>query len=286
MRLCIRNAWIYGEDFQFHKGSVHVTGEQISGFDLPVVEGERIVEGEGCYVIPGLADIHFHGCMGMDFSDATYENLEKIVTYERMNGITTICPTTMTLPIEQLERIAYLVREYEEKNPEVLAGMNLEGPFLSKDKCGVQAPEYCCAPDVSVFNRLWEMSGGAIRLITVAPELKEAMPFIEEAAKKTVVALGHSAADYHTATEAFFHGASHVTHLYNGMNVWNHRESGIPGAAFDQEAITVELICDGNHLHPSVIRSAWRQYGDDKIVLVSDSTMATGLPDGVYTLGG
>nr|WP_297939421.1 N-acetylglucosamine-6-phosphate deacetylase [uncultured Lachnoclostridium sp.] len=288
MRIQIRNARLYTEDCKFHKGNLMIEGERIGHISTCEEDADEIMDAEGCYVIPGLIDLHFHGCAGVDFSDGTVESIEKIIQYERENGITTICPATMTLPEEQLKRIAKSVREYKEKHPASLglAGFNLEGPFINPLKNGVQSTDSCMLPDVELFEQLQDISNHAIKLVTVAPELEGAEAFIRKASESTVVSVGHSLADYQTASESFALGASHVTHLYNGMREWKHREPGIVGASADCSKVFVELICDGNHLHPSVIRNTWKQYGKERIVMISDSTMAAGLSDGEYTLGG
>lgn len=164
------------------------------------------------------------------------------------------------------------------------AGIHLEGPFLSYAKRGAQAAENLHKPDAALFHRLNEASGGLVRLVTVACEEEGAMPFIQEVSKVCTVSLGHTTADYDTAMAAFQAGASHATHLYNGMPSLLHRAPGVIGAAFDSGA-TVELICDGLHIHPSVIRLTGQLFGK-KLVIISDSLRCAGMPDGQYELGG
>ncbi|SES99720.1 N-acetylglucosamine-6-phosphate deacetylase [[Clostridium] polysaccharolyticum] len=288
MKTEIRSGWVYKEDGGFCKGNLTIKGEKIVSFEAERKnqEADQIIDANGCYVIPGLTDLHLHGCNGVDFSDGTVESIEKMVDYERRHGVTAICPAAMTLPRENLLKIAGAVKKYQQKNPDVLGGMNLEGPFIHPERCGAQSEENCLLPSLSLFHELQKVSGNAVKMITIAPELEGAEKFIREASKEIEVSIGHSIANYQEACSGFLAGASCVTHLYNGMNPWNHREPGIPGAAADNPSVMVELICDGNHLHPSVIRGAWKQYGRERIVLISDSTMATGLADGEYTLGG
>lgn len=164
------------------------------------------------------------------------------------------------------------------------AGIHLEGPFLSYAKRGAQAADNLHKPDVAMFRRLNEASGGQVRLITVAPEEDGCLPFIEEVSKECTVSLGHTTAGYDLAMEAFRAGANHATHLYNGMPPLNHREPGVIGAALDAGA-AVELICDGMHIHPSVIRATHRMFGE-QLVLISDSMRCADMPDGDYELGG
>ena len=137
-----------------------------------------------------------------------------------------------------------------------------------------------------MYRRLQQESGGLIKLVDIAPEVEGAMPFIQAVYSEVAVSLAHTAADYNTAMEAFGNGARHVTHLFNGMEPYNHRAPGVIGAAADSPGAEVELICDGIHIHPAVVRSSLRLYGPDRVILVSDSVEATGMPDGEYSLGG
>ena len=164
------------------------------------------------------------------------------------------------------------------------AGIHLEGPFLSYAKRGAQAAENLHKPDVAMFRRINAASGNQVRLVTVAPEEENAIAFIKEVSDVCTVSLGHTAADYDTAMAAFQAGASHATHLFNGMPALLHRAPGVVGAAFDSGA-TVELICDGLHIHPSVIRTVQKLFGE-KMVVISDSLRCAGMPDGQYELGG
>ena len=170
------------------------------------------------------------------------------------------------------------------ENGAKVAGINLEGPFLCYAKRGAQAAENLHAPDAAMFHRLNEASGGIVRLVTVAPEEPGAIPFIEEVSKVCTVSIGHTTADYDTAMAAYQAGASHATHLFNAMPSLLHREPGVIAAASDNGA-TVELITDGLHVHPAVVRLTHRLFGE-KLVLISDSLRCAGMPDGDYELGG
>jgi N-acetylglucosamine-6-phosphate deacetylase len=162
----------------------------------------------------------------------------------------------------------------------------MEGPFISAARKGAQAEEHIRNCDVALFRTLQEESGGLIKLVDLAPEEPGAMSFIETLKDEVVLSLAHTVADYDTAMEAFARGASHVTHLYNAMPPLNHRNPGVVGAARDTQNCRVELICDGIHLHPSIVRATFAMFGADRIILISDSMRATGLSDGQYTLGG
>lgn len=250
---------------------------------------EEIVDAAGCFVIPGLIDLHFHGCMGEDFSDADAAGLQTMAAYELRCGVTAICPAGMTLPEAQLIAMCENAANYKctAKGGAELVGINLEGPFLSEAKKGAQNGAYLQAPDIRLLRRLQEASGGLARLVTVAPELPGAMDFIREAQKEGItVSLGHTTADYDTARTAFQAGARQATHLFNAMPAFTHRAPGVVGAAFDEEQACVELICDGVHIHESVVRAVFRLFGAERVILISDTMRAVGMPDGTYTLGG
>lgn len=249
----------------------------------PEVTGGR--DAEGCYLIPGLIDVHTHGAMNEDASDGKPEGLVKMSRYYAAGGVTSWCPTTMTLKEPELTRAMEAIRAFERPaGGAKVAGVHLEGPFLSLKKCGAQNPDNLHAPDAGLFHRLNEASGGLVRLVTVAPEEPGAIPFIREVSQSCTVSLGHTTADYDTAMAAYEAGASHATHLFNAMPPLNHREPGVVAAASDAGA-TVELITDGFHIHPAVIRLVHRLFGE-KLALISDSLRCAGMPDGDYELGG
>ncbi|MBQ9323981.1 MAG: amidohydrolase family protein, partial [Clostridia bacterium] len=208
----------------------------------------------GCYVIPGLIDIHTHGAMNEDASDGNGDGLRAMSRYYAAGGVMAWCPTTMTLKEPELTRAMEAIRDFlRPADGAKVAGVHLEGPFLSLKKCGAQNPDNLHAPDADMFHRLNEASGGLVRLVTVAPEEPGALPFIREVSQTCTVSLGHTTADYDTAMAAYEAGASHATHLFNAMPPLNHREPGVVAAAMDAGA-TVELITDGFHIHPAVIR--------------------------------
>lgn len=263
------------------------------GETAAATEEEQVLDAAGCFVIPGLLDLHFHGCVGEDFSDAKPEGLAKMAAYELSQGVTYICPAGMTLPEAQLDKICRNAAQYQaaQANRESgaeLVGINLEGPFLSEGKKGAQNPDYLHKPDAEMLKRLLKSAEGLVRLITVAPELPGALPFIETAAKQfgLTVSVGHTEADYDTAMAAFKAGARQATHLYNGMPPLHHRAPGVIGAAFDAGNVRAELICDGIHIHPAVIRMTFQLFGRERVILISDSLRATGMPDGQYPFGG
>ena len=248
------------------------------------LEGPADLDAAGGYVIPGLVDIHTHGAVGEDFSDGKPQGLQPLADYYAAHGVTSYLATTMTLREEVLTPAMHAIRDFKPRSGAKCAGVHLEGPFLSYAKRGAQAAENLHKPDPALFHRLNEASGGQVRLVTVACEEEGALPFIREISRICTVSLGHTTADYDTAMSGFLAGASHATHLYNGMPSLLHRAPGVIGAAFDAGA-SVELICDGLHIHPSVIRVTSRIFGE-RLNLISDSLRCAGMPDGDYELGG
>ena len=271
---------------------VFINGAFVAGgiaFDDKITAlGENVsgqINGEGGYIIPGLIDIHTHAAVGVDASDGRPEGLPVMARYYAAGGVTAWCPTTMTLKEPVLAQAMCAIRDYvRPEDGAKVAGINLEGPFLCYSKRGAQAAENIHVPDTDMFKRLNDASGGLIRLVTVAPEEPGAIPFIKEVSKSCTVSIGHTTANYDQAMIAYEAGASHATHLFNAMPSLLHREPGVIAAACDAGA-TVELISDGLHIHPAVVRLTHRLFGD-KLVLISDSLRCAGMPDGDYTLGG
>ena len=250
-------------------------------------DGERY-DASGCYVIPGLTDVHFHGCRGADLSDGDADGLQTMAEYELSRGVTQICPAGMTLLEDQLLKVCRTAAEHRRTGgPGAdLVGINLEGPFLSMAKKGAQNGAWLHAPDVAMLRRLMEASEGLVKLVSVAPEEPGAIDFIREVSQEVNVSVAHTTAGYDTALEAFRQGAREVTHLFNAMPAFSHRAPGVVGAALDSPWSRVELICDGIHIHPSVVRATFKMFGADRVVLISDTMRAAGMSDGQYDLGG
>ena len=279
--MIIKNGRVFTEDKKFVEKDLYIDGDKISS-----TGDGQVIDATDLYVIPGLTDIHFHGCVGYDFCDGTHEAIQKMAEYQLKNGITTICPASMTFSEEQLTGIFASAASYDSKKGATLVGINMEGPFISMEKKGAQNGEFIHKPDADMFERLQIAANGLIKLCDIAPEVEGAMDCIERISDKVTVSLAHTAADFDIATEAINKGAKHVTHLYNAMPPYSHRAPGVIGAACDNEKVMVELICDGVHSHPATVRTTFKMFGDDRIVLISDSMMACGLDDGQYTLGG
>ncbi|MDE7206340.1 MAG: N-acetylglucosamine-6-phosphate deacetylase [Lachnospiraceae bacterium] len=287
----IINGAVFCEDGSFVPQTVYMIEERIASQEeyLAVSGEETVIDAEGNYVIPGLTDIHFHGCMGSDCCDGTVEAFQTMAAYELRQGVTTITPATMTMPEEVLVQICRAARTFcdtAKDNAADLCGLYMEGPFINFDKKGAQNGNYIIPSDTELLNRLQDISGGMFRTVAIAPETKGAMDFIRANSSRINISIAHTAADYDTAKEAISCGASQLTHTYNAMPPFGHRAPGPIGAAADSEHCMAELICDGIHIHPAVVRTTFKIFGDDRIIFISDSMRAAGLADGQYDLGG
>lgn len=282
-----KNARIFTDDFQFHTGAFEVVDGKF-GAILPDTVPEDAVDLGGATVIPGLIEVHSHGNTNHDFSDGDYEGLVAMARYYLSCGITSFAPASMTLDYGTLGKAFATARRLADEKPEgcsVLRGIQMEGPYFSYKKKGAQNADYLKDPDFEGFQKLYNDCGGLIRIVDVAPELPGAEDFVRQASKLCTVSIAHTDSDYDHAKAAVDAGVTHLTHLYNAMPGITHRDPGPILAAMEKGA-AVELITDGVHIHPAVVRFTFRTFGDDHVVLVADSMMACGLPDGQYSLGG
>lgn len=284
--MIIKNGKVFCEDGCYRTQDLYVEKGWIVDSEEKVTD-KTVVDATGCKVLPGLVDIHSHGAVGCDFSDADVEGLKKILQYEKSQGVTSYCPTSMTLPKEQLMKIFTTIQEIEpDESCAHIAGINMEGPFLNAGKKGAHVEGYIVHPAVKFFRECNEASGHRIKLVTLAPDVDGAVEFIRELKDEVTISLGHTKADYDSSIRAMELGALHVTHLYNAMMPMGHRDPGLPGAAADCEDCVVELIGDGIHIHPAMVRNTFRLFGEERVALVSDSMRAAGMENGTYELGG
>lgn len=290
--MIIKNGLVFTEKGCFEPLTIRTQDETITEL-LPASyetdgSSETVVDAAGCYVIPGLTDVHFHGCDDYDFCDGTAEAYQAISNYELKSGITSICPATMTLPVDTLNNICTAAGEFAASQTEGadLVGIHMEGPFIAAAKKGAQNGAYIISSDADLIKEWDKKSNGLVKIISIAPETDHAIECIRALSKDYNFSVAHTTADYGTAKEAMDAGALHVTHLYNAMPPFTHRAPGVIGAAADTPDCMVELICDGVHIDPAVVRATFKLFGADRMILISDSMMATGKPDGTYALGG
>ena len=260
--MLFKNAYIFTEAGEFIHGSFRVADGKFTEI-LDTVPAEEGVDLAGQYVIPGLIDVHNHGNSGADFSDGDYEGLVKMARYLAANGITSFAPASMTLPYEVLEKAFATAVRITDEQPEGCArlmGIQMEGPFFSEKKKGAQNGAYLKDPDFAAFKKLYDGCRGLVRIADVAPELPGAVEFTREAAKLCTVSIAHTDANYEEADAVLEAGATHLTHLYNAMPPIHHRKPGVIGAGSERENVIAELICDGEHVHPSSVRMAFKLF--------------------------
>ncbi len=275
---------------------------------LVAVEGGRIVSIEsrlaseapaditikefpGATLAPAFLDVHIHGAAGHDVMEATPEALGTIGKFLASRGTGSFLATTVTAPLDatlrSLEGLAKLIPQERAQGEAKAIGIHLEGPFLSHSKRGVHPPDKLLAPDLGIFDRMFEASEGLVRLITLAPELPGAVELAAHATSRGVrVSVGHSDATAADTRRAIAAGAISATHTYNAMRPLDHKEPGILGVVLTTDEIYAELICDGIHNTSEMVRLWWRAKGPDRAILITDAMSATGMPEGVYQLGG
>ena len=282
--MIIKNAKVFTDGCRFVEKDLVIRDGRIVFGAVPQ-ENEEVLDAKGSYALPGLVDIHFHGAVGHDFCDADEAGLQAIADFEASKGVLAICPATMTFSEEILNGVMDAAAAHRNGKGADLVGINMEGPFISPKKVGAQNPEYLHPADVGMFRRLQKRANGLIKLVDVAPEEPGALEFIRECRGEVRISIAHTCTSYDTACAAFDAGATHMTHLYNAMPGITHREPGPIIAALERGA-EVELITDNVHIHPAMVRFTFRTFGDDHVILIADSMMACGLPDGQYSLGG
>lgn len=281
-RLFLPDHRIERADLAFSEGVIRAVGAP------GTLTGDVVVDAGGALVVPGFFDIHLHGALAAEFSEDGPAGMETIAAWLAKEGVTGFLGTSLTVGEDKLtacyRAAAELVgRDFPARS--VLWGIHMEGPFFNTARRGAQNADYIQNPNLPMFERLWAAARGTIKLVDLAPELPGALEFIGQASQCARVSVAHTDADYAQAAAAFEAGASHVTHLFNAMPPFLHRAPGVVGAASDHAAF-VEVIGDGIHLHPAVIRAAFRMFSDDRVCLISDTVPAAGMPDGIWEIGG
>ena len=285
---CITNGKIVTPDSVL-EGKAIVFDEKITGIvDASAVDTAKydVINADGCYIAPGLVDIHIHGYVGEDTCDGNVEGLEKMARAIVANGVTSFCPTTMTVAKEQIEKAFDTARELKAKDgyhgAEVL-GINCEGPFINPSKKGAQAEEHILRPD----GKFIVDNADIIKLVTIAPEMDGAVEAIKEIVENSdvLVSMGHTGAAYEEANAGIEAGVRHTTHLFNAMTALMHRNPGVVGAALSNDEVSTELIADTFHVNKGLFSLVSKIKGD-KLCLITDCMRAGGMPDGEYDLGG
>jgi N-acetylglucosamine-6-phosphate deacetylase len=246
-------------------------------------------------IAPGYVDLHIHGSAGYDVMDDAVEALPAIEQLLARHGVTSYFPTTVTAPMDttlhSLERLANAIEKRERNNGDgkiraLPLGIHLEGPFISHARRGVHPQENLLAPTMPLFEQFWQAARGRIRMMTIAPELEDATEVIAEAARRGVcVSLGHSDADFAATERGIAAGARHATHTFNAMRPLDHRSPGILGAVLTDHRVSADIIADGVHLDPAIVKLFADAKGAAQTVLITDAISATGMPEGRYRLG-
>ncbi len=280
--MIIKNATVYNGNFEPVRTDIEIQNGIIKSLSVSNDGGSDYA---GCVVIPGFIDIHIHGCNLADATDGKPDSAANMSKWLATNGITSFCPTTMTLPADTLRKcFGYIAETMSKEEGAYIHGINMEGPFIAPEKKGAQDGAHIVNPDFELFSELNSIC--PVKLVDIAPERDGAEAFTKKASKFCTVSAAHTTADYSKAKEAFSWGITHATHLYNAMSGLGSREPGMVGAVLDSENVFAELICDGIHISPATLRITFKALGEDRTVVISDATMSAGLKEGEYMLGG
>jgi len=287
MRMIIRNGIIITPQEVLHNQTVIINDQAIERIGADSTSPDTtVIDAQGCYVVPGFIDVHVHGADGHDTMDATTEAIHGMGAFYAKHGVTSYYPTTMTMPAPNIQAALENVENCPQPtNGAQHLGVHVEGPYLNLKYKGAQPPEYFRPPSPAEYGQWLET--GVCKLMTVAPEIEGAMEMIRELEAQGVeFAIGHSAATYDEAVKGFDAGVRQVTHTFNGMVGLHHREPGALAAILTDDRVDSQLIADGIHVHPGMIRLLVRAKGAEHVMLITDSIEATGLSDGDYDLGG
>lgn len=280
------NANVVNGEFCLKKMDIEIEDGRITRMadKLAYKTSDLVVDCEGFTIVPGFVDIHVHGGVGSDTCDADAEGLRNMAKFLLTKGVTAFCPTTMTVSGEDIAKTLAVVKECMADEGSNIVGVNMEGPYISAKRKGAQGDEFIRVPDFDDFKKFFDDCGGIIKLVDIAPECDVNGDFIEKAKELCTVSVAHTATDYDGAKAAFAKGASHATHLFNAMAGLSHRDPGVVGAVLDTDGVGAELICDGIHIHPAVVRHVFKTI-PERVCVISDAMRLSGMGDGEGTLG-
>ncbi len=249
--------------------------------------GGEVLDFGDAWILPGFLDVHTHGAMGMDTMDATDEAMQTMKMHMARCGVTGFLPTTVTASTEAICASIRAAKANQKGEGAEILGVHLEGPYFSPENAGAQNPAYVRLATIEDIDVMLDVVPGFVKIMSLAPEMEGAKEATKHLKKRGVaVAMGHTKADYETAMAAIGYGVTQATHLFNCMTPLSHRAPGTVGAALEHPAVYAELICDGAHVSPAAAKMAIRAKGTDRVILISDSLRAAGMPDGEYELGG
>lgn len=291
------NATIVLEKTIVENGFVYIKGEKIDSVgnmeDCPLYSDvDQVFDCTGKqYVIPGMIDIHVHGAAGYDFMDSTKESFEEIAHALAKEGTTSFLATTMTNPILHINEVIKKLANYMEASNlsgvAEMIGIHVEGPFINKEQKGAQPEDAILAPNVSLFKEWQTLSRDTIKVLTFAPEQDNNFELLKELKSNGVIpSMGHTDGSYNECLQAINNGVEHATHLFNGMRGLHHRDPGVVGSALLNDDMYVEVIPDGIHFHPDLLKMVLKMKGLERILVITDGIRAKGMSDGVYDLGG
>ena len=286
MKYCILNGKVILKD-QVIDANVFVSGSKITEISKRQPEDETIIDAKGRYVSPGFIDVHSHGRGGSDTMYPTFDDINTITTASIKTGVTSILPTTMTMSVEDTYAAIKNVAENIDKvDGSKILGVHMEGPFFNKKYKGAQPEEFMIEPTVENYHALTGEYDWAVKKLSLAPEREGCIPLIEYLVKEGVtVSIGHTDATYDQAVAGINAGATSGTHTYNAMTPLTHRNPGVVGAIMSHDQVYAELILDGLHVSFPAAKVLLKAKGLDKVMLITDSIEASGLPDGQYKLG-
>ncbi len=281
--MIIKNGKLLNDSFEFENADLMIEGEFI-GKIAPQLDGEECIDAQNLLVLPGFIDTHFHGAVGGEFLSCKEDFYKAISEYEGKKGTTAIAAT---IEAASNEKMVNAIKFYCEHKDNVygakFAGIHLEGPFFNTEKCGAIEYDSIRAASVDELKDFIAAGGDELKIISLAPEVAGAEETIKYAVKSGItISMGHTNATFKEAEKGVEWGATRATHTFNAMTPLNHREPGVAGCAMTNENVDCELICDFYHIHPSVCKLLFDIKGADKIIMVSDSVMSAGLPDGVF----